>query len=88
MANNDDFEARLFDLYVRTIRAMEQKERDELLDDLLYRRDGMVEMMTRIMAVIRDPNHAPEEQRPQDLAALEDEANNIIDHVLKTFRSV
>jgi hypothetical protein len=87
MTTNEVFEARLLDLYVGTIRAMDKTERDELLDDLLYRREGMVTLMTHVMAVIRDPDHAPQEQRSQDLAALEAEANSIIDHILKTFRS-
>lgn len=88
MTTDTPFEARLLDLYVRTIRAMEQEERSELLDDLLFRRDAMVKMMVHIMAVIRDPDHTPQEQRPQDLTALEVEANAIVDHILKTFRSI
>lgn len=88
MNSNDIFEARLLDLYVLTIRTMEQKERTELLDDLLYRRDEIVRLMVHTMAIIRDPDHSLSEQRHQDVVALEAEANSIIDHILKTFRSV
>ncbi len=86
MKNDQDVQKRLLDLYVATLREMDGEERAELLDDLQYRRGVMVELMVGIMARIRDPNHEPHEHRPEDLALLEREANDIIDHILKTFR--